>query len=43
VNSSQEIKNAGDSQIEVLRFDFKTKPLSNEQLERLYKHEHPKN
>jgi hypothetical protein len=42
VNSSEVIKNSADGPVEILRFDFKTRPLSSEQLQRLYKHEHPK-
>jgi hypothetical protein len=36
-------ENTGTAPAELLRFDFKTKPLSREMLEKDKKHEHPKN
>lgn len=39
----EQFENIGDTPMEVLRFDFKTRPLSKEQLEKNKKHEHPKN
>lgn len=36
-------ENTDTAPAEMLRFDFKTKPLSNEMLEKDKKHEHPKN
>jgi hypothetical protein len=36
-------ENTGTAPAEMLRFDFKTKPLSKEMLEKDKKHEHPKN
>jgi hypothetical protein len=43
VNQSEQIENTGKAPIEFLRFDFKTKPLSKEELEKRKPHEHPKN
>jgi hypothetical protein len=39
----EQIENVGSDPAEILRFDFKTKPLSKEALEKNKKHEHPKN
>lgn len=39
----EQLENIGDVAGEILRFDFKTKPLSKEELERMGKHEHPSN
>jgi hypothetical protein len=41
--NQQELENAGKAPAELLRFDFKTRPLSKEELEKKKKHEHPKN
>lgn len=44
LDQREEWQNAGASSIEILRFDFKTRPLSKEELEkRGQKHEHVKN
>jgi hypothetical protein len=43
LNHQEQFENTGDAPIELLRFDFKTKPLSKEALEKNRKHEHPKN
>jgi len=37
----QSLENIGGAPAELLRFDFKTKPLSKEMLEKTKKHEHP--
>ena len=42
LNKQEQLENTGNSPAEILRFDFKTKPLSKEMLEKLKKHEHPK-
>jgi hypothetical protein len=44
VGASQQkkIENTGSAPAELLRFDFKTKPLSKDMLEKDKKHEHPK-
>jgi hypothetical protein len=39
----EQFENMGDTVMEMLRFDFKTKPLPKEQLEKNKKHEHPTN
>jgi len=41
VGQRERLKNAGGAPAELLRFDFKTKPLSKEMLEKDKKHEHP--
>ena len=41
VNQQEQLENTGAAQAELLRFDFKTKPLSKEMLEKEKKHEHP--
>jgi len=41
-SQQQKIENAGSAPAELLRFDFKTKPLSKDMLEKEKKHEHPK-
>ena len=38
----EQFTNAGDAPAELLRFDFKTNPLSKEAIEQKKKHEHPK-
>ncbi|HET9529048.1 MAG TPA: hypothetical protein VFQ92_01755, partial [Blastocatellia bacterium] len=43
VSQQQQLENTGSAPAEMLRFDFKTKPLSKEALEKNKKHEHPKN
>lgn len=43
LNQQEQLENTGNSPAELLRFDFKTKPLSKEALEKNKKHEHPKN
>lgn len=43
VNQQSQLENAALAPAELLRFDFKTKPLSKEALEKTKKHEHPKN
>jgi hypothetical protein len=43
VNQQEQLENIGNAPAEMLRFDFKTKPLSKEALEKNKKHEHPKN
>ena len=43
VNQQAQLENTGIAPAELLRFDFKTKPLSKEALEKKKKHEHPKN
>lgn len=42
VGQQHRFYNAGGTPAEVLRFDFKTKPISKEMLEEKKKHEHPK-
>jgi hypothetical protein len=42
LSQQEQLDNIGDTPVELLRFDFKTKPLSKEQLEKNKKHEHPK-
>ena len=41
VGQQERLKNAGSAPAELLRFDFKTKPLSRDALEKNTKHEHP--
>jgi hypothetical protein len=43
LNQQEQLENTGNTPAELLRFDFKTKPLSKEALEKNKKHEHPKN
>jgi len=43
LNQQEQLENTGKAPIEMLRFDFKTKPLSQEELDKKQKHEHPKN
>jgi hypothetical protein len=43
LSQQEQLENTGSRQAEMLRFDFKTKPLSKEMLEKIKKHEHPKN
>ncbi|MEW6130787.1 MAG: hypothetical protein AB1757_27405 [Acidobacteriota bacterium] len=42
-NQAQQLMNAGQSPIELLRFDFKTAPLSKAELEKKKPHDHSKN
>lgn len=42
VGQEERFDNTGSTPAELLRFDFKTKPLSKEMLEEKKKHEHPK-
>lgn len=42
LNQQEQLENTGNSSAEMLRFDFKSKPLSKEMLEKIIKHEHPK-
>jgi hypothetical protein len=42
-NQQEQLKNVGNAPAELLRFDFKTRPLSREELEKNKRHEHPKN
>jgi hypothetical protein len=44
VGASQQdkLENTGGAPAELLRFDFKTKPLTKDALEKNSKHEHPK-
>jgi hypothetical protein len=42
-SQQEQFENIGGAPVEMLRFDFKTKPLSKEELEKNKKHEHPKN
>lgn len=42
VGQQQRFDNTGGTPAELLRFDFKTKPLSKDKLEEKKKHEHPK-
>ncbi len=41
-NQQEQLTHAGDAPVELLRFDFKTMPLSKEAIEKSKKHEHPK-
>ena len=41
VGQQERLENAGGAPAELLRFDFKTKPLSKDALEKNTKHEHP--
>jgi hypothetical protein len=41
VSQQGQLENTGTAPAELLRFDFKTRPLSKEELERNSKHEHP--
>lgn len=43
LNQQEQLENVGSAPAEMLRFDFKTKPISREELEKKKKHEHPKN
>jgi hypothetical protein len=43
VNHQEQLENIADTPAEMLRFDFKTRLLSKEELEKNKKHEHPKN
>ncbi len=43
INQQEQLENVGRAPVEILRFDFKTRPLSKEELEKKKKHEHPKN
>jgi hypothetical protein len=43
LNQQEQLENTGKTPVELLRFDFKTKPLSQEELDKKKKHEHPKN
>jgi hypothetical protein len=43
INQQEQLENLGQAPVEMLRFDFKTPPLSKEELEMKKKHEHPKN
>ncbi len=43
LNQQRQLENTGNAPAELLRFDFKTKPLTKEELEKKKKHEHPKN
>ncbi len=43
VGQQAQLENTGSAPAEMLRFDFKTKPLSREELEKKKKHEHTKN
>jgi hypothetical protein len=43
VNQQAQLENTGIAPAELLRFEFKTKPLSKEALQKKKKHEHPKN
>jgi hypothetical protein len=43
VNQQEQLENSGKVPVEMLRFDFKTRPLSKEELEKNKKHEHSKN
>jgi hypothetical protein len=42
-NQQEQLENVRDAPAEMLRFDFKTRPLSKEELEKNKKHEHPQN
>jgi hypothetical protein len=43
LGQQERLENVGNAPAEMLRFDFKTRPLSKEELEKVNKHEHPKN
>jgi hypothetical protein len=43
LNQQEHLENTGDAPAEMLRFDFKTRPLSKEDLEKKKKHDHPSN
>jgi hypothetical protein len=43
LNQQEQLENNSKTPVELLRFDFKTKPLSQEELDKKKKHEHPKN
>ena len=43
VNQQEKLENTGAAPAELLRFDFKTRPLSKEELEKKKPHVHPKN
>jgi hypothetical protein len=43
LNQQAQLENTGKAPAELLRFEFKTKPLSQEELDKKKKHEHPKN
>jgi hypothetical protein len=43
LNQQEVLENTGKEPVELLRFDFKTRPLSKEELDKKKKHEHPKN
>jgi hypothetical protein len=43
LNQQEQLENTGGAPAEMLRFDFKTRLLSKEELEKNKKHEHPKN
>jgi hypothetical protein len=43
VNQQEQLENSGNAPVEMLRFDFKTRPLSKAELEKYKKHEHSKN
>jgi hypothetical protein len=42
-NQQEQLTNTGNAPAEMLRFDFKTRPLSKEELEKKRPHEHPNN
>lgn len=42
-NQQEQLENIGNAPLELLRFDFKTRLLTKEELEKDKKHEHPKN
>jgi hypothetical protein len=42
-DQQERLENTGNAPAELLRLDFKTRPLSKEELEKNKKHEHPKN
>jgi hypothetical protein len=43
IDQQEQLENTGNTPAEMLRFDFKTKPLSKEELEKKKQHEHSKN
>jgi hypothetical protein len=43
LNKQKQLENTGDAAAELLRFDFKTAPLSKEELDKKKQHVHPKN
>ena len=43
LNQQEQLENTGSTPAELLRFDFKTRLLTKEELEKNKKHEHPKN